>query len=230
MPSFERRLPALLTASAMALTLAACDRPDATSPTPADPAAERAAAVPGVMAAVAASADIIVTGTTDASDFGGAQRVSDLPGPDGVVSLREAFTAANNTPGPQLIAFGIPRNDGGFSDGVFRIRPLSSLPEFRDRVARETSIRVGQPLHYEMTICSAVNPLFERGPFDRAHGFINERITVLEENHAHMRVWRIHREPQRLALGRLRLVENDISVPVRRFATGATADGYEEEH
>ena len=52
---------------------------------------------------------ITVTGGDDASDFGGAQRVADLPGPDGIVTFFEAITAANNTPGPQTIEFAIPR-------------------------------------------------------------------------------------------------------------------------
>lgn len=44
----------------------------------------------------------------DFMDFGGGQTVADLPGPDGHVTLREAVTAANNTPGPQTIEFAIP--------------------------------------------------------------------------------------------------------------------------
>jgi hypothetical protein len=51
---------------------------------------------------------ITVTTLFDVTDFSGAQRVGDLPGPDGLVSFREAVTAANNTPGPQTIAFAIP--------------------------------------------------------------------------------------------------------------------------
>ena len=51
---------------------------------------------------------ITVTTCNDVSDFSGTQQVSDLPGPDGRVSFREAVTAANNTPGPQTIAFAIP--------------------------------------------------------------------------------------------------------------------------
>ena len=51
---------------------------------------------------------VTVTTCNDVSDFSGAQQVSDLPGPDGRVSFREAFTAANNTAGPQTIAFAIP--------------------------------------------------------------------------------------------------------------------------
>ena len=50
---------------------------------------------------------ITVTTLDDVSDFSGAQQVSDLPGPDGRVSFREAVTAANNTPGSQTIAFAI---------------------------------------------------------------------------------------------------------------------------
>ncbi len=44
-------------------------------------------------------------------DFGGAQRVGDLPGPDGLVTFAEAVIAANNTPGPQTIAFAVPQGD-----------------------------------------------------------------------------------------------------------------------
>ena len=51
---------------------------------------------------------ITVTTLDDVSDFFGSQQVSDLPGPDGRVSFREAVTAANNTPDPQTIAFAIP--------------------------------------------------------------------------------------------------------------------------
>lgn len=72
--------------------------------------------------------DIIVNTTSDAVDFGGAQQVADLPGPDGLVPLREAIIAANNTAGPQLIAFNIPTGDPGFDGSVFTIRPLNQLP------------------------------------------------------------------------------------------------------
>lgn len=47
----------------------------------------------------------------DFTDFGGAQGVADLPGPDGHITLREAVTAANNTPGPQTITFAIPTSE-----------------------------------------------------------------------------------------------------------------------
>jgi hypothetical protein len=48
--------------------------------------------------------DIIVNTTSDVADFNGDQQVKDLPGLDGLVSLREAIIAANNTSGPQLPA------------------------------------------------------------------------------------------------------------------------------
>lgn len=51
---------------------------------------------------------VTVTTLDDVSDFSGSQQVSDLPGPDGRISFREAVTAANNTPGAQTIAFAIP--------------------------------------------------------------------------------------------------------------------------
>jgi hypothetical protein len=59
-----------------------------------------------------ASAQTIEVNTTaDVVDFGGAQRLADLPGSDGVISLREAVIAANNTAGAQNITF-VPSLDG----------------------------------------------------------------------------------------------------------------------
>ncbi len=55
-----------------------------------------------------AQAQIVVNTTRNVVDFGGAQQVADLPGPDGLISMREACAAANNTPGPQTIHFAIP--------------------------------------------------------------------------------------------------------------------------
>ncbi len=55
--------------------------------------------------ALAQSQVISVSTVNDVVDFGGLQRVSDLPGPDGKISMREACIAANNTPGPQTIGF-----------------------------------------------------------------------------------------------------------------------------
>ncbi|GIX48474.1 MAG: hypothetical protein KatS3mg131_2685 [Candidatus Tectimicrobiota bacterium] len=71
---------------------------------------------------------LIVDTTSDVSDFGGAQQVDDLPGPDGKVSLREAITAANHTPGPERIAFRIPTGDPGFTGSVFFIQIANTPP------------------------------------------------------------------------------------------------------
>ena len=82
-------------------------------------------------ASLSSAPDIIVNTTSDVIDFGDG-RVEDLPGPDGLVSLREAIRAANATPGPQVIGFNIPTTDEGFDGMVFTIkvkpfRPLDSL-------------------------------------------------------------------------------------------------------
>lgn len=65
---------------------------------------------------------ITVTTRNDDTDFSGAQQLVNLPGPDGVVSFREAVLAANNTPGPQTIAFGIPAGSTGWSGGVILLQ------------------------------------------------------------------------------------------------------------
>jgi len=57
---------------------------------------------------------IVVDTTDDSIDFGGAQQVGDLPGPDGKISLREAITAANNTTGTQAgRSICVPSTAGG---------------------------------------------------------------------------------------------------------------------
>ena len=58
---------------------------------------------------------VTVTTVEDVTDFGGARRVEDLPGPDGLVSFREAVLASNNTPGPQSVHFAIPQAGWWFS-------------------------------------------------------------------------------------------------------------------
>jgi hypothetical protein len=59
-----------------------------------------------------AGAQVIVVDTSnDVIDFGGAQQVANLPGPDGRVSLPEAGLASDNTPGVQTIAFNIPPSE-----------------------------------------------------------------------------------------------------------------------
>ena len=70
-----------------------------------------AMAVVGALSANATAETMTVTTLNDVVDFTGSQQVSDLPGPDGLVSFREAVTAANNTTGPQPIAFAIPTEE-----------------------------------------------------------------------------------------------------------------------
>ncbi|HEU5011794.1 MAG TPA: Ig-like domain-containing protein, partial [Roseiflexaceae bacterium] len=58
----------------------------------------------------ALAASLTVTTTTDSLDAAGgcpAMTIASLPGPDGVVSLREAICAANNTAGADTITFGV---------------------------------------------------------------------------------------------------------------------------
>ena len=70
----------------------------------------------------AASQTVTVTTVNDVVDFGGFQQVRDLPGPDGQVSFREACIAANNTPGPQTIAFAIPESEWWLMPGIALLR------------------------------------------------------------------------------------------------------------
>ena len=77
---------------------------------------------------IAWAATVTVNSTTDVSD-GDTSSIANLiadPGPDGVISLREAIEAANNTPGSDTINFSIP---GG---GVCTIQPTSALPALTD--------------------------------------------------------------------------------------------------
>lgn len=54
---------------------------------------------------------VYVTTAADVVDFGGAQKVANLPGPDGKVSLAEAGIASDNTPGIQTIGFHVPPSE-----------------------------------------------------------------------------------------------------------------------
>ncbi|MFN0206995.1 MAG: hypothetical protein ACKVS6_11900 [Planctomycetota bacterium] len=60
---------------------------------------------------------VYVTTVSDVVDFGGLQRVNNLPGPDGKVSMREAAIASNNTAGAQTIGFQVPA--GQWGSGTF---------------------------------------------------------------------------------------------------------------
>jgi hypothetical protein len=80
--------------------------------------AAAALAWPAAPARAQAPTVVTVNTTADVVDFAGMQQVSDLPGPDGLVTLREAIAAANNTGGPQTVAFNIPANDAGYEAGT----------------------------------------------------------------------------------------------------------------
>jgi parallel beta-helix repeat protein len=111
------------------LSFLSCEKLDKKSPTGIDvTTANQAVMKSSLPAYLSSSPDIFVTTTSDVADFGGAQQVSDLPGPDGVVSLREAIDAANNTADPNVIGFKIPKTDPGFDGKVFTIQPLTPLP------------------------------------------------------------------------------------------------------
>lgn len=63
------------------------------------------------LAGSAGAQTILVNTAADDVDFGGLQRVSDLPGPDGKISLTEAGLASDNTPGVQTIGFNVPQSE-----------------------------------------------------------------------------------------------------------------------
>jgi len=73
----------------------------------------RALALSLVLAALAgaAQAQILVTTSADAVDVPMGATQADLPGPDGVVSFREALRVSDNEPGHQTIGFAIPEED-----------------------------------------------------------------------------------------------------------------------
>lgn len=67
-----------------------------------------------VVCGAAEGQTITVDTSADVVDFGGAQMVGDLPGPDGKVSLKQAGLASDNTPRIQAIAFAVPQSDWQF--------------------------------------------------------------------------------------------------------------------
>ena len=66
-----------------------------------------------LLASAAHAGSVIVTVTTlnDVSDVATPNQISDLPGPDGRVSFREALALVNTMPGPQTIHFNIPASE-----------------------------------------------------------------------------------------------------------------------
>ncbi|MFN0138436.1 MAG: hypothetical protein ACKVS9_20215 [Phycisphaerae bacterium] len=80
------------------------------------------AAMTALLSATASAQTVTVNTLDDISDFGGAKRITDLPGPDGLISMREAMDAVNNTPGPQTVAFAIDPSQFWLIQGVGLLR------------------------------------------------------------------------------------------------------------
>lgn len=76
---------------------------------------------------------VTVTTSQDVVDFSQPQTIAQLPGPDGVVSFREAVLAADNTAGPQTVAFAVPVSNW---DTIYTDRLILRL---------EDAIRIFQP-------------------------------------------------------------------------------------
>lgn len=72
-------------------------------------------------ATVTQAATVTVTHVDDIDDFGGSRMIADLPGPNGLVSMREAVIAVNNTPGDHRVEFAIPVDPEDPSEIMLRI-------------------------------------------------------------------------------------------------------------
>jgi hypothetical protein len=68
----------------------------------------KAATLIALLCSLTHAQTITVDTIEDRVDFAPPRQIEQLPGPDGFISFREAATAANNTEGPQTIAFAIP--------------------------------------------------------------------------------------------------------------------------
>ena len=67
--------------------------------------------IAAALSAPAAAQTITVTTTANEVDIPISATIADLPGPDGLVSFREALRVSDNEPGRQTIAFAIPESD-----------------------------------------------------------------------------------------------------------------------
>ena len=119
--------------STIFLFFLACEKMEQQSPTAIDSTIKNQLKTTNSLSSLlSATPDIIVNSTLDVVDFPGPMDVSALPGPDGLVTLNEALTAAKYTPGPQVIGFNIPTTDPGFDGKVFVIKPAMGLPGLED--------------------------------------------------------------------------------------------------
>jgi hypothetical protein len=68
-------------------------------------------AILGTIGAAASAQTVTVTTSADVVDVDSSATIADLPGPDGVVSFREALLVSDNEPERQTIGFEIPEDD-----------------------------------------------------------------------------------------------------------------------
>ena len=116
---------------------------------------------------------ITVDTTSDVADFGGAQTVADLPGPDGQTSFREATIASTNTDGPETIAFAIPTSDPGFDGTGFTIATAAGAAPLTIGDDATTVDATTQPGGFTITLDgpgSAPEGEFNRGLFVTSSG------------------------------------------------------------
>src|ERR687891_1335665 len=136
-------------------------------------AAALLALVMAIGAGAQAQPTITVDTTSDVVDFGGAQTVADLPGPDGQTSLREATIASTNTDGPETIAFAIPTSDPGFDGTGFTIATAAGAPPLTIGDDATTVDATTQPGGFTITLDgpgSAPEGEFNRGLFVTSSG------------------------------------------------------------
>ncbi len=74
--------------------------------------------IAAAITSLALAQTITVTTSADTSDVPSSGMLADLPGPDGVVSFREALKVSDNEPGRQTIGFAIPEDDW-YLPGIF---------------------------------------------------------------------------------------------------------------
>ena len=136
-------------------------------------AAALLALVMAIGAGAQAQTTITVDTTSDVVDFGGAQTVADLPGPDGQTSLREATIASTNTDGPETIAFAIPTSDPGFDGTGFTIATAAGAAPLTIGDDATTVDATTQPGGFTITLDgpgSAPEGEFNRGLFVTSSG------------------------------------------------------------
>jgi parallel beta-helix repeat protein len=124
----------------------------------------------GSSAGAQAQTTITVDTTSDVADFGGAQTVADLPGPDGQTSFREATIASTNTAGPETIAFDIPTSDPGFDGTRFTIDTAAGAENLTIGDDGTTVDATTQPGGFAITLDGPGPAEFLRGLFVTSSG------------------------------------------------------------